>query len=91
MDIPEDGLRPAPKIFREDCRVDWSRSGPEIVNFIRGLSPHPGAWSEFGDTTLKLFDARYDPANRWVEVREVQPAGKKRMTAKEFYNGLKSP
>jgi methionyl-tRNA formyltransferase len=89
MDIPEEGLRPAPKIFREDCRVDWSRSGPEIVNFIRGLSPHPGAWTEFGDTTLKLFDARFDEAEGWVEIRELQPAGKRRMSAKEFFNGLK--
>ncbi len=89
MDIPEEGLKPAPKIFREDCRVDWSRPGPEIVNFIRGLSPHPGAWTEFADTTLKLFDATYDPENKWVAIKELQPAGKRRMTAKEFSNGLK--
>jgi methionyl-tRNA formyltransferase len=88
-DIPEEGLKPAPKIFREDCRVDWSRPGPEIVNFIRGLSPHPGAWTEFGDTTLKLFDAAYDPGQNWVEIRELQPAGKRRMTAREFYNGIR--
>jgi methionyl-tRNA formyltransferase len=91
MDIPEEGLRPAPKIFREDCRVDWSRPGPEIVNFIRGLSPYPGAWTEFGDTTLKLFDAEFDAENGWVAIRELQPAGKRRMTAKEFLNGLKPP
>jgi methionyl-tRNA formyltransferase len=90
MDIPEEGLRPAPKIFREDCRVDWSRSGPEIVNHIRGLSPYPAAWTEFEDTTLKLFDARYDEQNNWVEITDLQPAGKRRMTAKEFFNGLKN-
>jgi methionyl-tRNA formyltransferase len=89
MDIPEEGLRPAPKIFRDDCRVDWSRSGREIVNFIRGLSPYPAAWTEFGDTTIKLFDAEFVEAEGWVAVRELQPAGKRRMTAKEFFNGLK--
>jgi methionyl-tRNA formyltransferase len=89
MDIPEDGLKPAPKIFRDDCRVDWSRPGTEIVNFIRGLSPYPAAWTEFGDTTIKLFDAEFHPAEGWVSVRELQPAGKRRMTAKEFFNGLK--
>jgi methionyl-tRNA formyltransferase len=88
-DIPEEGLRPAPKIFREDCRVDWSRSGPEIVNFIRGLAPYPAAWTEFEGTTLKLFDAEFDQAAGWVAVRELQPAGGRRMTAKEFLNGLK--
>lgn len=36
---------PAPKIFREDCRIDWTRSAMEIYNFIRGLSPYPGAWT----------------------------------------------
>lgn len=36
---------PAPKIFREDCRIDWNRSAEEIYNFIRGLAPYPGAWT----------------------------------------------
>ncbi len=90
MDIPEEGLRPAPKIFREDCRVDWSRPGLEIVNFIRGLSPYPGAWTEFGDTTLKLFDAEFDAERGWVAIRELQPAGGRRMSARDFFNGLKN-
>ncbi len=89
MDIPEEGLKTAPKIFKDDCRVDWSQSGPQVVNFIRGLSPYPAAWTEFGDTTIKLFDAEYDPENGWVAIKELQPAGKRRMKAKEFYNGLK--
>lgn len=82
-------LRPAPKIFKDDCRVDWSRTGDEIVDFIRGLAPYPAAWTEFEGTTLKLFDARFDRASGLVMVRELQPAGKRRMTAKEFFNGLK--
>ncbi len=89
MDIPEEGLRGAPKIFKEDCRVDWTKSGKEVVDFIRGLSPYPAAWTEFGETTLKLFDAEWDPERNWVAVRELQPAGKRRMTAKEYYIGLK--
>ena len=39
------GLKPAPKIFKEDCRVDWARRPDEINNLIRGLSPYPAAWS----------------------------------------------
>jgi methionyl-tRNA formyltransferase len=88
--VPEGELRPAPKIFRDDCRVDWSRPGAEIVDFIRGLSPYPAAWTEFGDTTIKLFDAEFVEAEGWVAVRELQPAGKRRMSAKEFFNGLKN-
>ncbi|MDR1865934.1 MAG: methionyl-tRNA formyltransferase [Bacteroidales bacterium] len=39
-------LHPAPKISRETCRIDWTKSAAEIYNHIRGLSPHPGAWTE---------------------------------------------
>lgn len=35
----------APKIFRDDCRIDWTRSAREVHNHIRGLSPYPCAWS----------------------------------------------
>ncbi len=114
MNIPEEGLKPAPKIFKEDCRVDWNRPGREIVNFIRGLSPYPGAWTDFADTTLKLLAGNYEPgvenyelpkpgtfdfsdkevmrvacADGRIAVTELQPAGKRRMTAKEFRNGIK--
>ena len=41
-----DHFRPAPKIFKETCRIDWSKSTSEIINLIRGLSPYPAAWSE---------------------------------------------
>ena len=40
-------LKPAPKIFKDDCRIDWSRNAQIIHNKIRGLSPYPAAWSEF--------------------------------------------
>ena len=45
MHIDESTLKPAPKIFKEDCRIDWSWSGERIVNFVRGLSPYPAAWA----------------------------------------------
>lgn len=37
---------PAPKIFREDCRIDWTRPEAEIHNHVRGLAPYPAAWTE---------------------------------------------
>ncbi len=43
--IDESVLKPAPKIFKDDCRIDWSWNGKRIVDFIRGLSPYPAAWS----------------------------------------------
>jgi methionyl-tRNA formyltransferase len=46
---------PAPKLFREQCRIDWSQSAVAVHNFVRGLSPHPAAFSMMGDTVLKVF------------------------------------
>ena len=42
-------LRPAPKIFKETCQIDWTASATKIYNQVRGLSPYPAAW-----TTLTL-------------------------------------
>ncbi|GHV41855.1 methionyl-tRNA formyltransferase [Bacteroidia bacterium] len=42
----EQELKPAPKIFKESCRIDWSKGVDAIHNHIRGLSPYPAAWSE---------------------------------------------
>lgn len=50
--IPQDSLiggdepTPAPKIFKETCRIDWGKSAQEIHNLVRGLSPYPAAWTE---------------------------------------------
>lgn len=46
---------PAPKIFKEDCRIPWDKPAREVHNFIRGVSPHPGAWTMHGATQIKMF------------------------------------
>ena len=43
---PEGEFIPAPKIFKETCRIDWAQSAVKIHNLIRGLSPYPAAWCE---------------------------------------------
>ena len=54
-------LKPAPKIFKEDCHIDFSRSGAEIVNLVRGLSPYPAAWSNLAENlTAKIFDVSFE-------------------------------
>ena len=56
-------LKTAPKIFKEDCRIDWSKDAEQIRNLIRGLSPSPGAWTSLQNkesrikTDLKIFFA----------------------------------
>ena len=42
----QDRVRQAPKIFKEDCRIDWTRDTESVRNLIRGLSPYPTAWTE---------------------------------------------
>lgn len=54
-------LRPAPKIFKDTCRIDWNQPVKRIYDFIRGLSPYPAAWSELvqpdGETVvMKIFE-----------------------------------
>jgi methionyl-tRNA formyltransferase len=49
----------APKIFFEECRIDWTLDCVRINNFIRGLSPYPGAWTKLDNKTLKVFEADY--------------------------------
>lgn len=41
--------RPAPKIFKETCHIDWTRTAEEIHNLVRGLSPYPAAWTILRD------------------------------------------
>ncbi len=52
-------LKSAPKIHKETCEIDWSRSINDIHNLVRGLSPYPGAWSTLvnGDKEeqIKIF------------------------------------
>ncbi len=46
---------PAPKIFKEDCRIDWKKSAVQVHNFVRGLSPIPGAFTHHRGEQIKLF------------------------------------
>ena len=45
----------APKIFAETCRINFEQSAQQVHNFIRGLSPYPGAWTIFEGKTLKIL------------------------------------
>ncbi|MDO4950929.1 MAG: methionyl-tRNA formyltransferase, partial [Bacteroidales bacterium] len=62
-DFVTDGpLRPAPKIFKETCRIDLTKTLDEIYDFVRGLSPHPGAWAVLQTNAMqqeiKVFGAQ---------------------------------
>ncbi len=101
----------APKIFHDTCRIDCNATAREVHNFIRGMSPAPGAWLLLGDEEIKLLRTRVDetphnlPPGQWlvgkkeirlttaqgsVLVEELQPQGKRRMSAIDYINGLRS-
>ena len=126
--IPQDSvldgsaIKPAPKIFKETCEIDWTKTAKQVYDFVRGLSPVPGAWTTLiapdgKETVLKVYKTRKTDdkvqgsrfkvqdsgalmvvdkslfvacADEWLEIVELQLAGKKRMAARDFLNGMKS-
>lgn len=49
---------PAPKIFKDDCRINWNTGSRDIHNFIRGLSPRPSAFTLHSGTTIKIYRSK---------------------------------
>lgn len=75
-------LRPAPKIFRETCRIDWNQPVKKVYDFIRGLSPHPTAWTELigpeGETVVvKIFESEKIDEAHSLTVGTIVTDGKK--------------
>lgn len=108
-------LKTAPKIFKNDCRIDWNNSAQKIFNLIRGLSPYPTAFTEIVSPQnekylLKIFkaEAGYNEksatkgtiesdsksfikikcADGWINLKEVQLEGRKKMKIEEFIRGF---
>ena len=51
---PDDGhLKHAPKIFRENCEINWDNDVTAVRNFVRGLSPYPAAWTRWNGKVFK--------------------------------------
>lgn len=94
-------LLPAPKLFKDNCRINFDQKGEAIVNFVRGLSPYPAAWCDLtirGQRyeNVKVFRvAKGDGAisvacgDGMVSIEELQLPGKKRMDAKSLLNGIR--
>jgi len=56
MQVFTDELPTAPKIFKETCEINWDRPAHEIVDFVRGMAPYPGAWATIQGTAYKIFE-----------------------------------
>lgn len=65
-------LKSAPKIFKEDCHIDFSMQGDSIVNLVRGLSPYPAAWASLSDAlSVKVFEVEFIPCDVNNEVGTI--------------------
>lgn len=74
---PSKEIHLAPKIFKQDCEVDWKRNAVDVERLIRGLSPYPAAFSRLSDDlSVKIFDAEIAPYNNVGESAQIHTDGK---------------
>ncbi|MDK7374546.1 MULTISPECIES: methionyl-tRNA formyltransferase [Weeksella] len=105
----EKELHHAPKLYKDDCRIDWSWKLEKIHNHVRGLSPYPAAWTMINGKSAKILAGKIAQdfpedlsknvlhltknnlfvrvENGVYEILEIQPQGKRKMSAKDFING----
>ncbi|MCM1440444.1 MAG: methionyl-tRNA formyltransferase, partial [Roseburia sp.] len=119
---PEGEFIAAPKIFKEDCKIDWNKTSQEIHNHVRGLSPYPTTFTLLTDSKckemiVKIFETALSNSkdinisnkvpgdiivnhkkmyavtgDGYIEIKNLQPAGKRRMVVSDFllgYNPIK--
>lgn len=116
--VNEQELKPAPKIFRETCRINWDMPSEKVHDFVRGLSPYPTAWTELHipdsePVQIKIYKVeiveetnsnkagtiktdnkkqmQVTTSSGTINILELQPPGKRRMTIVEFLNGNHLP
>ncbi len=81
---PSIQLKKAPKIYKDDCLIDWNNDVVAIHNMIRGLSPHPGAYAELNDKNkkslhVKVFRAEPEVVEPHLEPGEIVTNGKNQL------------
>lgn len=113
-----DVLRPAPKIFKETCIINWNQTTKQVYDFIRGLSPYPAARTNIKNTKgeeieFKIYETRkintphsiapghiqsdrksylrFTTTDGFIDIIELQQAGKKRMSVSDFLRGFHLP
>jgi methionyl-tRNA formyltransferase len=75
-DLNQEDLKHAPKIFKEDCLIDWENSTEKIYNQIRGLSPYPAAFTFLNDKVLKIFETKKEIVEHNNQPGTFQSDGK---------------
>ena len=91
---PDEGATYADRLTPEDRELDWKRPPTELLNQIRALSPHIGARGEVDGKQLTVWRARLADEGSpltagGLELLEVQPEGRRRMSGEEYLRGLR--
>ncbi|WP_195759201.1 methionyl-tRNA formyltransferase [Pedobacter puniceum] len=69
-------LKHAPKIFKDDCKINWNQPVQKVYNHIRGLSPYPAAFTYLQDKTFKIFTGLKENATVNIQPGEYLTDGK---------------
>ncbi|HSU52243.1 MAG TPA: methionyl-tRNA formyltransferase [Segetibacter sp.] len=69
-------LKHAPKLFTENCTINWSKSCDEIYNLIRGLSPYPAALTQLNGKILKIYQSRKEKVSTTIKQGDYTTDGK---------------
>jgi methionyl-tRNA formyltransferase len=90
-------LKPAPKIFKETCKIDWDQNASVVYNFIRGLAPYPAAWTilktDMGEeSTLKIFETEKEQKAHTLPCGSIQKesSNQVKVAVKDGFIRLKS-
>jgi len=74
--LAESELKHAPKIFKENCQIDWKKDVDSIYNLIRGLSPYPAAFTSLDNKVLKLYTVSKEYATPDIAQGDYKTDGK---------------
>jgi len=72
----EDAFAPAPKIFRDTCRINWNQPTKKVYDFVRGLSPYPAAWTSLNGKSVKIYETEKEITSHNMEPGTIVCDGK---------------
>lgn len=67
--IPQDhiaNIHHAPKIFKDDCKIDWSKPAKQVFDLVRALNPYPGAYTQYNGKLFKIYESKWNMDNNGV-------------------------
>lgn len=68
---------PAPKIFKDDCRINWDDDAEKVYDFVRGLSPYPASWTMLEGKSMKIYFTQKTDVSSNAEPGVIEIDGKR--------------